>query len=127
MRMPRTRLSNGLIIGNFSSPHVFNFEDGSIIDRCDPERVKRGSLTAKEIKSEGIRGTTDIELSFELNHEIRLMLGEAEMSGVDIYLVPLPVMMAMKEVNMQHLYPKARAIRVKDRETKEIYCDRFCK
>ena len=38
-----TKLSNGLKVGNFSSPHAFTFEDGSVIpavNDIDSQRLK---------------------------------------------------------------------------------------
>ena len=38
-----TKLSNGLKVGNFSSPHPFTFEDGSVIpavNNNDSQRLK---------------------------------------------------------------------------------------
>ena len=39
--MPVTTLKNGLIVGNFSSPHEFNFDTGETLTACDPERSER--------------------------------------------------------------------------------------
>jgi hypothetical protein len=129
MDMPTVVLSNGLKVGNFSSPHPFNFEDGSILQPCGKDRVEHGKLHAEEKEIEGIKGTTDIELSFKFSDGVVEMLDEAEESDVDIYLVPLPVMQCIKNVNPKHrktYFPKARVIRVKDRQTKEIFIDKFC-
>jgi hypothetical protein len=127
MNMPQTTLSNGIVVANFSSPHTFNFEDGSVIERCDSDRVKLGSLKATEVESEGIKGTIDINLKFELSESVEQLLNEAEKSGVDIYIVPFPVLGAIKEAGRLKEFPKARVIRVKNRETKEIFIDKFCR
>jgi len=124
MSMPIITLSNGLVIGNFSSPHPFNFEDGSVCPACDPDRVKAGSLECIESEIPGIKGTTDIQIEWKLTEGVVKMLEEAEASDADVVLVPFPVMTAIKAAGRD--IGKCRVIRVKDRQTKAIFVDRFC-
>ena len=124
MSMPIITLSNGLKVGNFSSPHPFNFEDGSILPACEPERSKAGSLKVEEVETEGIKGTTDIDINFLLSESVEKMLDEVEELDVDIVLVPFPVLGAIHKAGRP--LGKCRVIRVKDRQTKDIHIDRFC-
>jgi len=39
-QVPTCKLSTGLVVANFNSPHGFNFTDGSILGACSPERAK---------------------------------------------------------------------------------------
>ena len=48
---PTAILSNGVGVANFSSPHPFNFTDGTVLDRCDSERVAAGlSLSGRNLR-----------------------------------------------------------------------------
>ena len=124
MNMPIITLSNGLKVGNFSSPHSFNFEDDSVLPACSPKRSQAGSLNVSEITLPGIKGTVDIKITFILSKDVVKMLDEAEEEDVDIVLVPFPVLTAIRKARRD--LGKARVIRVKDRQTKEIRIDRFC-
>ena len=124
--MPIITLSNGLRVGNFSSPHPFTFTDGSVLPACSDDRSRRGKLDAVEILHPGIRGTTDIEVSFKLNPIVLEMIDEAEASNCDVILVPFPVLRAMKDEDYFLVGMKCRVIRSADRITKEIHIDRFC-
>ena len=55
--MPVTTLKNGLVVGNFSSPHDFNFDTGEILKACDPERSERLKVDfIPNISIQNIRG-----------------------------------------------------------------------
>jgi len=125
MQMPIITLTNGLRVGNFSSPHAFTFTDGSILPACSDDRSNRGKLDAVEILHDGIRGTKDIEISFKLNPVIRKMINEAQTARCcDVVLVPFPVLRAMKDEGLP--LGRLRVIRSANRITKEIHIDRFC-
>lgn len=152
--MPTRTLENLLTVGNFSSPHQFRFEDGSILDACHPDRVKASSLLAKEDEyTEPIHGVevTHVDLSFLLTKEVADMLIETAKEWkaglVDIVLVPLPVLRAFQaegeRVDRLHcsellnrlpdgchpddyMSHPFRTVRVKDRQTKTLFVDRFC-
>jgi len=135
---PRVTLTNGLVVANFSSPHDFTFVDGSVLPACDPEHSKKMMLDAAEIETDGIKGTTDINIRWHINSVVYRALVEACLEdGVDIVLVPLPVMTAFKEFSTRAngawdqqaelIEQTIRCIRVADRITKTIHIDRFCK
>ena len=48
---PRTTLSNGLVVVNFSSPHAFKFEDGSTLEACNTEHSTTLSLKEDNIET----------------------------------------------------------------------------
>lgn len=125
-KMPRTTLSNGLVVGNFSSPHPFNFEDGSVVEKCGEERVREGMLKAEEVVSEGVKGTQDIELTFCLTEAVLHYLEKAQKSEADIVLVPLPLMVTVKNNGLFEKFNKIRVVRVSDRISKKIHIDKFC-
>jgi hypothetical protein len=122
--MPIITLSNGLRVGNFSSPHPFTFTDGSVLPACSDDRAERGKLDAVEILHDGIKGTKDIEISFKLNPIVREMIDEADHINCDVVLVPFPVLRAMKDEGLP--LGKLRVIRSANRITKTIHIDRFC-
>lgn len=118
-------LSNGLRVANFSSPHAFAFEDGTVLEAVAPERSRALSLDAKEVEQVGVKGTTDIVLSFKMNAETQDHIDQLNgMSDVDIVLVPFPVMTALKEGGQA--IGKCRCIRTADRITKKICIGKFC-
>ena len=125
MSMPIVTLSNGVRVGNFSSPHPFVFVDGTTLPACTPERCKRMSLSIEEAELPGIKGTTDVVLVINIPGQVQDAIDEANArDDVDIVLIPFMVMDAMKEYNVR--IGKCRVIRVADRVTKAIHIDRFC-
>lgn len=127
------RLTNGIIVVNFSSPHDFNFDDGSVLPACSAERARALSLVAREIEHPST-SWVDIELSFDLTADmrdelLRLFLANEKQKQV-VVLVPLPVMQAMKaefrwDAKRVRETP-FRCVRSADRITKVIRHDRFC-
>ena len=123
-------------MGNFSSPHSFKFVDGSILPRVDPDIVKLLTLDVEEqdynirrIKNslfttvKLIWATTEVFMDHVVDiHE------EYKRENIDICLMPLPGMVALKEMwsVKEIIYSPFRVIRVADRETKEIFIDKFC-
>lgn len=151
--MPVITLTSGVRVANFSSPHAFTFDDGSVLPSCSKERTKAGSLRAVE-KETKKNEWIDIELRFELNQEIAgLMIQaikQAKDEEIDVVLVPFPVLNAWKEeygdgTSIRFLLETAnevlgeyphhtfwkdapfRTIRTADRINKICCHDKFCK
>ena len=137
---PVVTLSNGLRVANFSSPHSFKFTDGTVLPACTATRAQTLMLEAEEltlktyitqtnVSSNGMHvhvPITDILLSWKMSDVVAEALVALQANAdVDVVLVPLPVMTALKEYG--HEPGKARVIRVADRVTKEIHIDRFCR
>lgn len=131
-KAPIVELSNGLKVINFSSPHPFNFEDGTILPACSAKRAQSLMLKAEERESRSLcLRWTDIDLEFKMSEPVRHELMVCCYEQVDIVLVPLPVLQLARKIRLPHehariIQQKVRGIRVKDRVTKEIYIDRFC-
>lgn len=130
---PTVTLKNGLRVANFSSPHAFYFDDGSVLPAVSEELCKRLSLDQiereyKRYYKDGLFLYTDIVLRFEMNSVVDQALSTLlNNSDVDIVLVPFPVMEAWKnQGNTTILNHKIKVVRVKDRVSKVIYSDRFC-
>ena len=119
------RLTSGLVVANMSSPHPFTFTTGETLPACSPEEAQALKLDAVEVERPGVKGTIDIELTFKLNDVVRARLDELEaLPGIDIVLVPFPVMEALKREGRP--VGKCRVIRTADRVTKAIFPDKFC-
>ena len=135
---PVVTLTNNLRVANFSSPHPFNFEDGSILESCSPDRVKAGALNREdEERPWGMWDRDDIVAvvpKFTLSDTVWGLIVELEQQkDVDIVLVPFPVLEALRNakgidgIPYLEMVTKVGTICVKDRQTKEIYINRFCR
>lgn len=126
--MPVVTLQNGLRVGNLSSPHSFEFDDGTLLPACEPERTKALPVDInEEVFGEIINGVGVDRLKLELyltpalTAEVNRIQSD---DSVDIVIAPLMVMEAMKAARMP--LGKIRGIRAKDRITKVIFSNRFC-
>jgi|13_taG_2_1085334.scaffolds.fasta_scaffold17091_4 hypothetical protein len=145
--MPITTLSNGIRVANFSSPHDFEFEDSSILKACSKERaeklkiifnetIKTQKINAKgyDVKTKTWQSGIDIKnisLDFELSENV---LNEMDniiklKDLVDIIIIPLPMLTALKK---KYTHPKAieiskyRVIKMKSRTEKLVKIDEWC-
>lgn len=123
---PVVTLSTGVRVANFSSPHPFNFDDGTVLPACSAERSAALSLSTEEVVESSACGRwKDIRLKFRMSEAVRWELRDMNANdSIDVILVPFPVMEAIKHCGM--LVRKARVVRVADRATKAACHDRFC-
>ena len=137
----RVKLSNGLTIANFSSPHSFKFTTGEILEKCSPNWSREMSLGIKESKKQmnlknGTKSWTDVLLTIDIPKNVLYNLATlVELESIDIVIVPLMVLNAIKSIDddtweqenlKKILLSKCRTVRIADRVTKEIYPDKFC-
>jgi hypothetical protein len=140
--LPEIRLSNGLVVANYSSPHPFTFVDGSVLPACSKERATLTKLDVVErsfnTKYTISNGTSvkvehvmlEWKLTWFLEQEVNTFVKMHHMNRIPwhVVLVPLPFMIACKEY-IQHAFRDAdvpfKVIRVADRITKEIHIDKF--
>lgn len=121
-------LSNGKKVGNFSSPHPFTFEDGSVLPAIEDSRSEE--LSVEFIEHELPQG--DIELSFNLtpkvNEEVIEWCTLCAKQEVDIVFCPLPMITALKEVHgkVWLLSSPFRAVRMTDRISKLVSIHKQC-
>lgn len=121
-------LSNGKRVGNFSSPHSFEFTDGSILPAVSNELAEKYKVTFEEIELD--KG--DVKLSFELSSEIYQRMNEwvtlHRSNNVDVVFVPLPMLTALKEGHTEPylLSLPFRAIRIEDRIKKLVSISKQC-
>jgi hypothetical protein len=134
-----TKLSNGLRVANFSSPHHFEFTDGSVLPRILPDYSQKLKVTFIEDKvsdSDPFTYTLRFELSEFLIDQINKAYKEWDKGLVDYVLCPLPMIQAMKEYlahpELTHdlivedlLDSPFRCIRMEDRVEKKCSIDKF--
>ena len=128
------KLTNGLRIANFSSPHPFTFTDGSILPEVSIEEAERLKIDfiEKPYKNMTANGVNynDIELSFELSDEVLNEVGRWNEKFrnrlVDIVLCPLPMITALKNDEVLLQATPFRAVRMGDRIKKLAEIDKFC-
>ena len=141
LRFKTVRLSNQLIVGNFSSPHSFTFEDGSVLDAVndyDSERLKVTFIeTVVDEKLEWKRAEVykeyktvalDFTLSDEVRNEMEVWQKMWEHNDVDIVLCPLPMIQALHKIDdgLGTIFDGPfRAVRLKDRIKKLASIDTF--
>lgn len=118
-----TTLTNGLRIMNFSSPHPFTFTDGTVLPAVDADTARALMLDFVEVEHIN-SGWTDVQLIFKLNAAVQAAINKAQASDVDVVLVPLPVLSAVKAAGLP--IGKLRVCRVADRVAKTICIDKFC-
>ena len=136
---PVVTLQNGLRVANFSSPHPFTFDDGTVLPACPDSTVESGKLESVELEYKQQRNSvdfTDINLSFKLSDSCQVMLDFlCRREDVDIVLVPLPVLQCLQHLPIipgpqmefiKRCLLKCRVVRMKDRIKKVIYSDKFC-
>lgn len=126
-------LSNGLRVANFSSPHPFTFTDGTVIPAVEDEKAINLMLDVEEssIPQRNSRFKT-VELDWSLSEpvadEIDYWFTFFAMKKVDVVIVPLPVMVALRNIwNIKDILKSPfRVIRVANRITKAIHINKFC-
>ena len=132
-RLKVTRLSNQLLVGNFSSPHAFTFDDGTVLDAVSDYDSMRLKVNFNEylIDQHPFKPIKTIGLTFTLSEEVRWEMATWvkmwEHKDVDIVLCPLPMIQVLNEVRNGNDTFKSpfRAVRMKDRIQKTVSCDTF--
>ena len=123
-------LSNGKRVINFSSPHEFIYEDGSILPAVSNEVSDLLKVTFVETPMEG----GDVILSFSLSDALQEQMQKYfEMwnnDEVDVVVCPLPMITAIKldsRYGMDYLYHSPfRSIRIEDRIKKLVSIHKQC-
>lgn len=131
---PTAKLSTGLVVANFSSPHTFTFTDGTMLDACPDERVKAGACNPRETVTltggyaSGIAYSA-VKLEPVLSDQCIELLDAFNDSDVDIVIVPLMLLEAIKdyrEKTGKNHWERCHAIRRPHRGSNEVCHDRFC-
>lgn len=122
-------LSNGKRVANFSSPHPFTFEDGSVLNAVSNSESER----LKIIFLEKEYSNGDTRLSFKLSDDVLAEMEEcrilhSEEKLVDVVFCPLPMVVAIKEEFGEGFLINSpfRSIRVEDRIEKLVSIHKQC-
>ena len=133
-RLKVVRLSNQLIVGNFSSPHDFTFEDGTILPAVsdyDSIRLKvnfNETVVDDNLAKKYKTIMLDFTLSDEVIREMEVWHKMWQHNDVDIVLCPLPMIQALQQTDddlKSLLDSPFRAVRMKDRIKKLSSIDTF--
>jgi len=130
---PVVGLSNGLRVMNFSSPHPFTFEDGTVLPACDEARSRALSMDREDEESAwagplfNVTGSiTAVKPVFRLNAETLAALEAAEESwDVDVVLVPFPLLQAVRAEGHEAKFTKIATVIMADRISKAAAIDKF--
>ena len=137
-KYPCIKLNSGIKIANFSSPHRYKFHTGEELMACEDEVANDMKLNENHYYYQQ-KGWEDVEIRYELSDKIYNDLLElSSEDGIDIILVPYPVMNCVKESalkvggastfdGIQSILNKIRVCKLDDRVTKVIRSDKFCK
>jgi hypothetical protein len=137
-KYPCIKLNSGIKIANFSSPHRYKFHTGEELMACEDEVANDMKLNENHYYYQQ-KGWEDVEIRYELSDKIYDDLLElSSEDGIDIILVPYPVMNCVKESalkvggastfdGIQSILNKIRVCKLDDRVTKVIRSDKFCK
>ena len=139
---PIIKLFNGLNVMNFSSPHSYVFVTREVLPACSDEVAQKYKLDSDHTLHD--RGTySDVLIKYNISNEMCDVLVKAsEYNGIDIILVPYPVLDAWSTMvrNLDHngnsngirlelleqVLLKIRTCKLDDRVTKVIKSDQFC-
>ena len=130
-KLPVITLINGLVVANYSSPHTFEFEDGSVLGACNKDRCMITELIPLETIHSRCLTHIDIVLRYNmtwfLEEEFKQILESKPLW--DVIITPLPVMKAWAEQRKRNNilpYGPWRTGRLVDRYNKILSISKFC-
>jgi len=119
-------LSNGKRVANFSSPHPFEFTDGSILEAVSNEKAENLKITFHE----SVDTNGDVRLSFSLSvdviKEVAIWQQMWNNNSIDVVFCPLPMITALRESGYDLKFSPFRSIRVEDRIKKLVSIEKQC-
>jgi hypothetical protein len=126
------KLSNGKKVANFSSPHEFKFEDGTVLPAHTPEHANHYRVDMWEHEMDDESG--DIILGFKLSPQVIELMGDWHKlwiyDDVDVVFCPLPMITAIKEhanFGLSYLSNSPfRGVRIPDRINKLVSISKQC-
>ena len=132
---PFIKLNSGVTVMNFSSPHEYVFNTGEVLPACSDDVAQKYKLDSDHTLHD--RGVySDVLIKYNISNEMCDVLVKAsEYNGIDIILVPYPVLNAWSTMVRQDVHEvawceqvllKIRTCKLDDRVTKAIRSDQFC-
>lgn len=108
--LPSIKLTNGLVVANYSSPHSFRFKDGSVLKACSDERATLTMLEKEKIDRRSVSTESNVKyikqrvtfkLTWFVEEDIEKILTIHRNGKLpwDVIITPLPVMTALREAN----------------------------
>jgi hypothetical protein len=94
MNMPTVKLSNNLIVANFSFPKILKFRDGMELAACHHYRAKKLDVLYTRIVT-ATRNWRDVRVIPHLSDEVKAELKRVGFLDIDIVLVPEDLMRAV--------------------------------
>ena len=123
-RHPQITTSAGINLVNFSSPHEFNLNDGSVLPACTPALCKELSLGREDVETPNDGGWVDVNVRFVMSESVRHAIDALnDCDSVDVVLAPFPIISAIKEEGRP--LGKFRTVVMADRVTKKAHHDKF--
>lgn len=124
---PIITLSNDKKVANFSSSHIFEFADGSILPAIDKKLCKMLEVTFIETV---INEKNDVRLTFKISDLVRVYMAdwikEYEIGNVDVVFCPLPMITALHEEEYDVEDSPFRSIRRVNRMEQLVSIDKQC-
>lgn len=125
--LPTAKVGN-LVVGNWSSPHSFTFEDGTVLEACSPERSKECSVPREDVETPSECGRyVVVKPVFRLSDEnVNDLLVSA--ASVDVLVVPFPVLEAIRAAGERVaglVHDRAATCILVDRQTKVCSVTKF--
>lgn len=122
---PIVTLSNGLKVANFCDESTMQFSDGNILLAVENDRFEVLSPKHQIIPTAGKKNTIDLHTSYKNDSRIKEeMMALDGRNDIDIVLVPIPVMEALKEWGYDIAKSKART-KCFDKITRTLRIDQF--
>ena len=138
---PIIKLYNGLNVMNFSSPHSYVFHTREVLPACSDEVAQKYKLDSDHTLHD--RGVySDVLIKYNISNEMcDILVKASEYDGIDIILVPYPVLDAWSAMvrleselddevigmsEAERVLLKIKTCKLDDRVTKAIRSDQFC-
>ena len=130
-------LKNGLVVANFSSPHSFVFDDGSVLGSVSEEVMLLGKLNTVEDECDHWDSPqVDVQLQFVMSEaceaELLRWYERWNENEVNVVIVPFPVLQLLRSNPPKWLAHNGvesspfRTLRCVDRATKLNSSTKFC-
>jgi hypothetical protein len=123
-------LSNGKRVANFSSPHDFTYEDGSILPAVSATVSEHLKVMFNEYELTGGDVMLNFTLTPQIEEEMQRYSDMHNRDEVDVVICPLPMITAIKEHSKYGtgflILSPFRSIRIEDRIKKLVSIHKQC-
>jgi len=117
--MPKAKLTNGLVVANFSSGHPFTFEDGTVLPACQDDRVQALVIVHQETHSQKrIVDQTEYEMrniTAELTELGMAMVQTTVLDECNVIIAPRQVVEAIHAAGLLKKHDRFASIKMTKR------------